>query len=157
MQASSATAGVDHTAGWMARERSTHKPKSRAVARRAQHTAHPSTPASSPCSLQNPFQQQETGAMLSAGQLRAPYLHPQPSLPGRNKACGPTGLNLRLLPRNAVIGPGSQSSGAKELLLREEEKDQETKGAHFNPAETPALLYKQRMGSPEPTLPKQRL
>jgi len=33
-------------------------------------------------------------------------------------------------------------------LLREEEKDLK-KGAHFNPAETPALLYKQKMGSPD--------
>lgn len=31
------------------------------------------------------------------------------------------------------------------------------KGAHFNPAETPSLLYKQKIGSPEPPLSKQGL
>lgn len=37
------------------------------------------------------------------------------------------------------------------------EKDLKKKGAHFNPTETPALLYQQKMGSPEPPLPKQSL
>lgn len=97
------------------------------------------------------FQQQEAGATSpSEGELMAPYLHLQsPHFQAETKPVCPTSQDNSSRPW--------QSKPWGQVVVIKRGKGSKKKGAHFNPAETPSLLYKQKIDSPELLLTKQRL
>lgn len=97
---------------------------------------------------------------MSEGKHVVPHLHPQRPhsrlleiklVCPHWTLCAPTGPSIGLHPCSVTVG----TVAAKALRAGSCYWERKKKGARFTPAETSALLYKHKMGSPESPLPKQ--